>query len=440
MRLKTAFSLAVVLGLSACDKPAEKSEPGPSSAPAKTTTTTLASAPASGAEAAIVATVDQSPANPVLARKLLTAEEAASGWISLFDGESLFGWKSTKEDINWSVKDGAITADSGSNGVLLSSVPFGDFELICEFRAAEGTNSGVFLRCNADPKSITEDFYEVNIADSQKDGYLTASLVERAKATEEIKGSAGDWNTLRMIANGKSVQVFYNGKSVLEYTDETPALRLSGYVGLQKNSGKIEFRKVNLKPLNQTSLFNGTDLTGWRVVPGSKSEFTVADKAIHAVNGAGFLETAEAYKDFVFQTQVKTQAKDLNSGFFFRALPGTEAAPSNGYEVQVHNGYKNGDRNKAANAGTGAIFRRIEARRVVSNDLEWCTITLVTSGPRAAVWVDGFEVVNWEDTRAADENPRKGLRVDGGHFSLQGHDPTTDVLFREITVREQAAP
>lgn len=440
MRLKTAFSLAVVLGLSACDKPAEKSQPTPDSTPAPVSAQADKSSSSTDAKAAPVAVEDKSPANPVLAKKLLTPEEAAAGWIALFDGESLFGWKSTKEDINWSVKDGAITADSGSNGVLLSSVPFGDFELICEFRAAEGTNSGVFLRCNADPKSITEDFYEVNIADTQKDGYLTASLVERAKATEEIKGSAGDWNTLRMIAQGKSVQVFYNGKSVLEYTDETPALRLSGYIGLQKNSGKIEFRKVNLKPLNQTSLFNGTDLTGWRVVPGSKSEFTVADKAIHAVNGAGFLETEQAYKDFVFQTQVKTQAKDLNSGFFFRALPGTEAAPSNGYEVQVHNGYKDGDRNKAANAGTGAIFRRIEARRVVSNDLEWCTITLVASGPRMAVWVDGFEVVNWEDTRAADENPRKGLRVDGGHFSLQGHDPTTDVLFREITVREQAAP
>ncbi len=444
-----ASGLAITL-LAGCDRPAEQgtaaesksettssseaassSEPAPSSAPST-------SAPTSKSETAASVSSSDSAPNPLFEKGLLTPAEAADGWISLFDGQSKFGWRSTHEDINWTIADGVLTADTGSNGALMTTVPFADFELVCEFRLSPGANSGIFLRSAAQPTNPTVDFYEVNLADVHPEGFYTGSLALRKKADVELKQS-NVWQTLKMIAKGNKVTVIHDGKTILEFTDESEKPLLNGYIGLQKNSGKIEFRKVNLKPLDLEPLFNEKDLTGWKVVPGSKSEFKVVDGAIHAINGAGFLETEKTYQDFIFQTQVKTGAKDLNSGFFFRALPGTEQAPSHGYEVQVHNGIKDGNRDRPDNAGTGAIFRRVEARRVVSNDLEWCTITLVTAGPRMAVWVDGFEVVDWEDTRAADENPRKGRRDGAGHFSLQGHDPTTDVLFRKIQVKEQPA-
>ncbi|SFH61957.1 3-keto-disaccharide hydrolase [Planctomicrobium piriforme] len=429
MRIQIAFALVLTCLLPGCAKEPTSSPPAPPAAPQAET--------AAPVEAVAVEKVVESavPANPVIGRKLLTPEEAAVGWISLFDGESLFGWKSSSSDINWTVADGVVTADSGPVGVLLTTVPFADFELVSEFRLAPGANSGLFLRSTADPKSPTTDGYEVNIIDSHPGGYLTGSLVGRAKANEDLTAS-GDWKTLRVVAQGKSIKVFHNEKLILDFTDDSPTARLNGLIGLQKNAGKIEFRKVNLKPLGMESIFNGKDLTGWRSVSGSKSEFTTEDASIHVVNGQGFLETEKSFKDFLFQVQAKTMAKELNSGFFFRALPGTEKAPSHGYEVQIHNGITDGDRNKPNNAGTGAIFRRVEARRVVSNDLEWCTITLVAAGPRIAVWVDGFQAVDWEDTREPDENPRKGKKLEAGHISLQGHDPTTDVWFRELKLME----
>jgi len=380
-------------------------------------------------------TATEEAANPILGQKLLTAEEVADGWISLFDGKTLFGWRSSHDDINWSVADGAITADTGSNGALLTTVPFADYELVCEYRMASGGNSGIFLRSAANPTSPKVDFYEVNIVDTHPEGYLTGSLAMRQKADVDIAGG-GEWQTLRMVAQGKTLKVFHNGKPVLEFTDDSDSPLLNGHIGLQKNSGKIEFRKVNLKPLAMESLFNSNDLSGWRPVPGAKSEFKVTDGAIHVLSGLGFLETEKTFQDFLFQAQVKTGAKDLNSGFFFRALPGTEKAPSHGYEMQVHNGFKEGDRNKPADAGTGAIFRRVNARRVVGNDLEWVNMTLVASGPRISIWVDGYQQVDWEDTREPNENPRQGRRVEGGHISLQGHDPTTDVLFRNMRIAE----
>jgi hypothetical protein len=360
------------------------------------------------------------------------------GWINLFDGATLFGWTSNREDINWSVVDGAITADSGSNGLLLTSVPFADYELHCEFNAAEGTNSGVFLRTLFDPKEVTADCYELNIADSQPQGFLTGSLVGRQKPGGEIKGSGG-WKTFDVTVRGKTFRVLLDGQEVLNYTDETPQARASGLIGLQKNSGKIQFRNVRLKPLGLEPLMNGTDLAGWRMVPTKKDAKSVAkvdweNDAVHVKGGPGFLETEKTFGDFVFQMDAVTHAKDLNSGFFFRAEPGTEKAPSNGYEVQFNNAIHDGDRAKPKDQGTGAIFRRQAARIVAADDFHWTTITLVASGPQFATWVNGHPVVTWKDERPANANPRQGLRLEPGHISLQGHDPTTDVSFRKARI------
>lgn len=364
----------------------------------------------------------------------LTPEQIEAGWISLFDGHTLYGWESNAPDVNWSVQDGAITADAGPVGLLNTRVPFADFEFACEFRMTPEGNSGVFLRTTPSPADVKTDCYELNIADAHPDGFTTGAIVGHATTAEPIVGS-GDWKTLHVRAEGNHFVVTLDGVQVLDYSDPASA-RTSGLIGLQKNAGKIEFRNIILRPLGLTDLFNGTDTTGWRIVPGSKSEFTIEDGTIRVRNGAGFLETEQAFGDFVFQCDAQTHDDDLNSGFFFRAQPGTESAPSNGYEVQIDNSIEGDDRSQPKNAGTGAIFRRTTARRVVSSDHEWCTITLVASGNRFATWVDGYCVTDWTDDRAPDENPRRGRRDEAGHISLQGHDPTTDISFRNLRAAE----
>jgi hypothetical protein len=194
------------------------------------------------------------------------------------------------------------------------------------------------------------------------------------------------------------------------------------------------YKDVLIRPLGTGPLFNGSDLTGWRVVPGSKSEFTVVDNQIHVTGGAGFLETEQTFGDFALTVQARLNGDGLNSGVFFRAQPGTEQAPSHGYEMQLHNGVREGDRTKPVDSGTGAIFRRVAARYVVADDREFLTAVLLCQGDRIASWVNGYQVVNWQDTREASDNPREGRRLEPGHISLQGHDPTTDLDFRSITL------
>ena len=53
--------------------------------------------------------------------------------------------------------------------------------------------------------------------------------------------------------------------------------------------------------------------------------------------------------------------------------------------------------------------------------------------------MNGYQVVDWEDTRKPDENPRRGQRLAAGHISLQGHDPTTDISFRNLKIAELPA-
>ena len=372
------------------------------------------------------------PAGDIIPETGLTDEEIAAGWIALFDGHSLFGWKANN-DVNWHIDQGVIKADTGKPGLLLTTSPFADYELKFDFRLSPETNSGLFLRTIFDPQDPVKDCYELNLCD-QKTEYPTGSLVGRSKIQAPVPASQ-EWQSFVVRLEGPKILASLNGKEVLNFTDTSKNLRKVGFIGLQKNEGPIEFRKIYLKPLRMSTIFNGVDLAGWRVVPGSKSKFEVVDSTIHVTaEKQGYLETEETWDNFLFQATAKSNGTALNSGYFFRAIKGSEKGMANGYEVQIHNGFKEKDRTKPENAGTGAIFRRTEARRVVSNDNEWFTTTLSAYGSHIAVWIDGYQVTDWNDTRKPDENPRKGLRLKAGHISLQGHDPTTDLNFKDLKV------
>jgi hypothetical protein len=133
------------------------------------------------------------------------------------------------------------------------------------------------------------------------------------------------------------------------------------------------------------------------------------------------------------QLDCKVNGHGLNSGLFFRCIPGDVLM---GYESQIQNAMKDGDPTKPVDAGTGAIYRRTTARRIVAEDHEWFTKTIIADGPHIAVWVNGYQVTDWTDDRPVDENPRKGLRTAPGTIAIQGHDPTTDLLFRNLKIAE----
>jgi hypothetical protein len=297
-----------------------------------------------------------------------------------------------------------------------------------EYLATVKTNSGVFIRTSPRPRNPAGDCYEINIA-ADDNPFPTGSLVARQKTTSGL--FIDGWQALEITASGNRIIVRQGNKLVCEYRDEKPLGR--GYIGLQFNSGKISFRNIRLKPLGTKKLFNGKDLAGWKTYPAMKGKFSVRDNVLQVSNGPGQLETNESFGDFVFQMQCRTNGAKLNSGIFFRCIPGERM---NGYESQIQNGVIGNDPTRPADCGTGGIFRRQSARRVNAVDEKWFSLAIVAVGPHFAVWVNGYQVSDWTDKRKKDKNPRRGLRLAAGTVMIQAHDPTTDLSFRKIQAGE----
>jgi hypothetical protein len=348
----------------------------------------------------------------------LTPKEIADGWILLFDGETTFGWKTDplsegKEKPEITVKDGVLIV-GGNSGMARATTRFHLFELRGEYRAAK---KGAFL------------------AVTLRGPQTQAGVADDLPPTEGT-----EW---------RPFTAYQNSKELVLRTGRPPDSRIGGVgfipsrqvdVGfrLGDSDARIELRNLKLRPLESKPLFTGKNLDGWKVNAAdpkrmaSKWEVT-KEGELSVKNGPGDLVTEKEFDNFVLQLECKTKGKALNSGIFFRCIPGQY---QNGYEAQIQNAFVGEDRTKPVDFGTGAIYRRVAARKVVSNDNEWFTMTVVADGKHISTWVNGYQTVDWTDDRKEDENPRKGYRAAKGPLSIQGHDPTTDILFRNIRIAE----
>jgi hypothetical protein len=342
-------------------------------------------------------------ASPVLADdklNTLTPKEIEEGWILLFDGASTFGWEI---DGDAEVKDGMLIL-------------------------------GMTKKTTAYPTADFGPYYQLKV-EWQGDGKATVGM----SAFTLGKRFGADWNGLEYEWDGKSVS--FRSEGSIKPHELKDGGKVSGIPALKvftDGQTPAVLRSVKLLPLNPKPLFTGKSLDGWKVNAADPkrmaSKFAVTKEGELSVkNGPGDLVTEKEFGDFLLQLECKTLGKGLNSGIFFRCIPGQY---QNGYEAQIQNLFKGDDRTKPVDFGTGAIYRRIPTRRVVSNDNEWFTMTVAANGKHIATWVNGYQTVDWMDERPADDNPRKGFRAAKGTISIQGHDPTTDLLFRNIRIAE----
>ena len=194
---------------------------------------------------ALMAVPGRAPLAVVVVGLLGLAVPAASEeWRSLFDGQDLDGWVAASE-VDWTVRDGAVTATDGVTGLLHTEETFGDFELRLEYRAGPETNSGVFLRSAPRPTDPTLDCLELNIAPASHP-FPTGSLVARARA-EAVPYEPG-WHRLELRAMGSRIEVRIDGRAVLDFdAAHRPA---DGVLGLQFNRGEIAFRDIWVRRLD----------------------------------------------------------------------------------------------------------------------------------------------------------------------------------------------
>ncbi|MEQ1828283.1 MAG: family 16 glycoside hydrolase [Pirellula sp.] len=356
----------------------------------------------------------------------LPKEDLAVGWIRLFDGQSMIGWRNAG-NANWRVDDGTLMANSGDPGLLCTSVRFSDFELVLEYKGTDSTNSGVFLRSPEKPKDPAKDCYELNIA-PQDNPFPTGSLVGRVKVNEQVdEPESGEWHSLHALVDRDHIQVWVNGQLAADYTDTTGLT--SGIIGLQFREGTIRFRDVRVRPITY-AILPAKNLKDFNEPAGAVKIDLNEAGSITLTGGKGHLELLQPHANCFIQVGVQTLAENVNSGLFFRCIPGEDM---NGYECQIHHGYKE-DRRRPVDAGMGAIFRRQSAKAVLSDPDEIAYVTVAADGPRFSTWVGGVQVTDFEDTRAPNPNPRKGLRTEAGTIMLQAHDPTCKVRFDSLNI------
>jgi hypothetical protein len=363
----------------------------------------------------------------------LSQQEVEKGWILLFDGETTFGWQ-PRGEAKWVATGGTLTPSPGSDrGVLSTTTEFADFRLKADFWTDDVVNSGIFLRGKRSGEINQGNAYELNIYDRHPQ-WPTGSINEVGRAFLTPR-TAGKWNSYEVVAEGDRIRVYLNGQRVLDAEDDRYA---RGTISLQYNGqGEVRFRNLKLQPLGLKSIFNGRDLTGWKEIPDRKSVYSVTPEGyLNVKNGNGDLQTVGTYGDFILQLDVISNGEHLNSGVFFRAEPGQFWS---GYESQIRNQWVGDDRTRPVDFGTGAIYNRQRARRVIPSDREWFTKTIIAHGNHMAVWVNGIQVSDFTDTRPPNASARQGYREKAGVISLQGHDPTTDLSFRRIRVSELPA-
>jgi hypothetical protein len=195
-------------------------------------------------------------------------------WLPLFDGTSLDHWRGFRRDQvpeGWRIVDGALTR-VGSAGDLITRDVFGDFELVLEWRIAEGGNSGIMYRVTEDASETYHTGPEMQVLDDahHPDGRsrLTAAgaVYGLYPAPAGIVKPAGEWNAIRIVARGRQVEHWLNGVKVAGYeihsedwTARVAASKFrrwpgygraaSGHIALQDHGDRVAYRDIRIRTI-----------------------------------------------------------------------------------------------------------------------------------------------------------------------------------------------
>ena len=184
-------------------------------------------------------------------------------------------------------------------------------------------------------------------------------------------------------------------------------------------------------------LFNGKDLTGWKVNKGGNMKVWGAEDGILYVQGSGggWLMTEKEYADFDLQLEYKVPEKG-NSGVALRSpMEGNPAYA--GMEIQILDDvwHKANYKGLRPTQLTGSIYDVVApSKEAIKPVGEWNKMHIIAKGRHVTVELNGTKIVdaNLDDhKKRADEHP--GLLREKGHLGLQSHDGRVE--FRNLYVK-----
>ena len=391
----------------------------------------------------------------------LTSKEKADGWVLLFDGQTMNGWRDfngTSLTGPWEVQDGTIWTDGegdDGNGYIVTDREYANFDLKWEWKIARGGNSGMIYHAVEGPQYkvpyVTGPEYQIIDDDNWEEvnGYplepWQRCAVDYAMYVPDfdtrILKPAGQWNQSEIIFDNGHVTYLLNGKVTVEFDAWTPdwyarkdagkwghapeyGLSRTGHICIQDHGYPAWFRNLKIKELPtkpiEKDLFNGKDLTGWTLY--GKDKWYVENgelvcESADVPDQYGYLATDEYYDDFDLTVEFKQEANG-NSGVFFRSTV-TPPDHMNGWQVEV--APKGNDTAGIYESyGRGWLIQIPEEKEDILKEGQWNTLRILAQGARIQTWLNGEPMVDITDEKVGLGHGRIALQIhDGGGIKVR---------------------
>ena len=216
---------------------------------------------------------------------VLTEEEKAEGWEYLFDGQNTSKWKSVSGDSfpshGWIIEEGALVLGGTDGGDIITKEKFDNFELVLDFRLTDSANSGIKyfvgnmnntdkqgkMIFNGPEYQIIDDHNHPAVTKDEKGSLMSTGALYLLYGPEnKTLRPAGEWNTAKIVSNGKNVEHWLNGVRLLSYERGSGDFRQkvsatkfrnqekygeleSGHIMLTDHNDKVYFKNIKVRRL-----------------------------------------------------------------------------------------------------------------------------------------------------------------------------------------------
>lgn len=404
------------------------------------------------------------------------------GFTAIFNGKDLTGWyglehfdprklwamtpeeQAAKRESNqkefeahWTVQDGELVND-GFGPYATTLKDYRDYEFWIDYKTVAKADSGIYLKASPQVQIWdSTDPSKFNLGADKGSGGLWNNSPGAAGKDPLVKADKpfGEWNSFKIQQIGARTTVVYNSQLVVDnallenYWDRKAPLFPAGPVQLQTHGGEIRWKNIYVREIPAeeankllaarggegfTSIFNGTDLTGWQ---GAVDEYEVVDGAIRCKQGkGGQLFTKDEYGDFVVRLEFKVPPGG-NNGLAIR-YPGTgNPAYAGMTELQVLDSEAEKYAKLDARQYHGSAYGMAAAARgFLRKPGEWNFQEVTVKGSTIKVELNGNVILDADLSKiteymANSAHPGKDLKK--GFFGFAGHsDP---VSFRNIQIK-----
>ena len=191
------------------------------------------------------------------------AQEGKDGFVPLFNGKSLDGWKIAEENPqSWKVIDGQLVCEGPRCHLFYDGnlAPFKNFHFIAEVKTTPGSNAGIYFHTKYQANNWPKYGFECQVNVSHADPKKTSSLYSVVNVADPgVKDN--EWYTQEIIVKGKNVVLKVNGKTLVDYTEPGNQVAASkqferllgeGTFALQAHDpeSKVYFKNLRVKKLD----------------------------------------------------------------------------------------------------------------------------------------------------------------------------------------------